>query len=383
MHAKLDELVGAVQAKSNRESILYSGAVVPTHLIQLLELLHEVVTQPLVTDKDLEEMRAVIQYELDEMKNRPDDLLPELAHGPAFYSKNTTTIDDTVFMDWNSIVGTPQDLRYVSVESIMEYWQKAFVPQNMIVVGAGLPSGELHNAAADTFGKIEKGPASSEESATSLEYVGGSQYVENEEMPLIHMVVGFEGTKASSDKTYAMAILQMLMGGGSSFSAGGPGKGMYSRLYTQVLNRYHWIESCKVFNFSYPTTGIFGIHGSALPSHSRDLAQLLIDQLYGMTQPLTSIELERAKNQVKSAVLMGLESRLIEIEDLGDQVANLKKYTSPNEICRRIDAVSAEELQSTAMSLLRSKPTVVAYGPLYRVPPYDMILKWHHASLLK
>jgi len=32
--------------------------------------------------------------------------------------------------------------------------------------------------------------------------------------------------------------LNVLMGGGESFSVGGPGKGMYSRLYTNVLNKY-------------------------------------------------------------------------------------------------------------------------------------------------
>jgi hypothetical protein len=37
---------------------------------------------------------------------------------------------------------------------------------------------------------------------------------------------------------YALCVLQMLMGGGSSFSSGGPGKGMYSRLYSRVLNQH-------------------------------------------------------------------------------------------------------------------------------------------------
>ena len=32
-------------------------------------------------------------------------------------------------------------------------------------------------------------------------------------------------------------VLNMMMGGGGSFSAGGPGKGMYTRLYTRVLNK--------------------------------------------------------------------------------------------------------------------------------------------------
>jgi processing peptidase subunit alpha len=41
-----------------------------------------------------------------------------------------------------------------------------------------------------------------------------------------------------SEDIYALCVLQMLMGGGSSFSSGGPGKGMYSRLYSRVLNQH-------------------------------------------------------------------------------------------------------------------------------------------------
>jgi processing peptidase subunit alpha len=35
----------------------------------------------------------------------------------------------------------------------------------------------------------------------------------------------------------AACVLSQLLGGGGSFSAGGPGKGLYSRFYTNVLNR--------------------------------------------------------------------------------------------------------------------------------------------------
>lgn len=39
-----------------------------------------------------------------------------------------------------------------------------------------------------------------------------------------------------------MTVLTYLLGGGNSFSSGGPGKGMHSRLYTRVLNQYHWVS---------------------------------------------------------------------------------------------------------------------------------------------
>lgn len=54
---------------------------------------------------------------------------------------------------------------------------------------------------------------------------------------LAHVVIGFEGVPLSDNDFITFCVLQSLLGGGGSFSAGGPGKGMFSRLYVNVL---HW-----------------------------------------------------------------------------------------------------------------------------------------------
>jgi processing peptidase subunit alpha len=70
---------------------------------------------------------------------------------------------------------------------------------------------------------------------------------------LAHLVVGFQvnkgncinlkciksfkGVSISHADFVPFCVLQSLMGGGGSFSAGGPGKGMFTRLYTEVLNK--------------------------------------------------------------------------------------------------------------------------------------------------
>lgn len=66
----------------------------------------------------------------------------------------------------------------------------------------------------------------------------------------------------------------MMMGGGGSFSAGGPGKGMYTRLYTHVMNRYHWVYNCTAYNHAYADAGILCISGSAPPQQLDELAQV-------------------------------------------------------------------------------------------------------------
>lgn len=58
----------------------------------------------------------------------------------------------------------------------------------------------------------------------------------------------------------AVVVLQTLLGGGESFSAGGPGKGMYSRLYRNVLNKYIWARGCTAFHSVYNDTGLVRAH---------------------------------------------------------------------------------------------------------------------------
>ena len=67
---------------------------------------------------------------------------------------------------------------------------------------------------------------------------------------LAHFVLGIESCSHQHDDFIAVCVLTMMMGGGGSFSAGGPGKGMYTRLYTNVLNRY-WTTISSLFSFIY------------------------------------------------------------------------------------------------------------------------------------
>ena len=173
------------------------------------------------------------------------------------------------------------------------------------------------------------------------------------QIPLTHIHIAFEALPISSPDIYALATLQTLLGGGGSFSAGGPGKGMYSRLYTNVLNQHGWVESCVAFNHSYTDSGLFGIAASCTPyyAHSmidvicRELQNLTLDSGFSALQPG---EVTRAKNQLRSSLLMNLESRLVELEDLGRQVQVHGKKIGVREMCEKIDALTVEDLRRVA-----------------------------------
>ena len=83
---------------------------------------------------------------------------------------------------------------------------------------------------------------------------------------LTHVVLACESSSYLDPDFYTFAVLNSLMGGGGSFSAGGPGKGMYTRLYQDVLTRHHWIYSALAQNHAYSDSGIFCLFGSAAPA---------------------------------------------------------------------------------------------------------------------
>ncbi|KAL9627769.1 MAG: hypothetical protein Q9204_006343 [Flavoplaca sp. TL-2023a] len=174
---------------------------------------------------------------------------------------------------------------------------------------------------------------------------------------LSHIHLAFEALPISSDDIYALATLQTLLGGGGSFSAGGPGKGMYSRLYTNVLNQYGWVESCIAFNHSYTDSGLFGISASCNPTKiqmmlevmCRELQHLSLDNGYSALKP---VEVNRAKNQLRSSLLMNLESRMVELEDLGRQVQVHGRKVGVKEMCRKIDELTVDDLRRVAKQVL-------------------------------
>ncbi|KAL2052114.1 hypothetical protein ABVK25_007556 [Lepraria finkii] len=184
---------------------------------------------------------------------------------------------------------------------------------------------------------------------------------------LTYIHLAFEALPISSEDIYALATLQTLLGGGGSFSAGGPGKGMYSRLYTNVLNQHGWVESCVAFNHSYTDSGLFGISASCNPIRAGQMLDVMCRELQNLTlesgfSSLQTAEVNRAKNQLRSSLLMNLESRMVELEDLGRQVQVHGRKFGVKEMCKKIDALTVKDLRRVAKLVFGGNITNIGKG---------------------
>ena len=106
--------------------------------------------------------------------------------------------------------------------------------------------------------------------------------------------------------------------GGTSFSQGGPGKGMYSRLNLNVLNRYHWVDLCQSFQEIWLDSGLLGIKIGVSPQFAPRAASVICEQLHSLTgQMIGGVredQLMRAKNMLKVIMAGSAETKIMAVE---------------------------------------------------------------------
>jgi processing peptidase subunit alpha len=387
MASAMDSLGGQIMCSSSRESMMYQSSHAHKGTPLALSLIADTVLNPSFKHEELHAQRDAAAYELREMNSKPDMFLPEVIHNVAYDNRG---LGNPMICPEDRLDGMNEGL----LRHTIQEWYR---PEKMVIAGAGMPHDELVELTDKLFSSLKSSPtqsrltssantaqlpphllspsspsvaksltraasylfphsstlsgaiAATPKSPTST-YVGGHRFILDTNEQLNHLYIAFEGLGIEDDDVYTLAVMQVLLGGGGSFSAGtlinfiipylsnfsfllftgGPGKGMYSRLYTQILNHYPQIDHCASFHHIYTDSSLFGLFASFVPAASgisggTTPGQILPHLIHQLSLLLyTQVprdELKRAKNQLTSSLMMALESRAVEVEDLGRQVS--------------------------------------------------------------
>ncbi|EDO38902.1 predicted protein, partial [Nematostella vectensis] len=377
---ELEPVGGMADCTSFRDAIVYGTSSFTSGLPLAVEVLSEAVMRPQITSQEVDEQKMLVQFELEnlEMRLDPEPILTDMVHAAA-YRNNTLGFPKLC---------PPQNLPVINRETIMEFMKTYYQPDRMVIAGVNVDHEQLVELTKKHFTDKPswhtEGASVTPPDHSIAQYTGGiitDHTAEPRVNPgptplpeLAHVSIGLESTSYDDPDFFAFTVLNMLMGGGGSFSAGGPGKGMYSRLYLNVLNKYHWIYSATAYNHSYSDSGMFCIHASAHPTQLRDLVQVLVKEYFSLTKGLISeVELARAKKQLQSMLMMNLESRVIVFEDIGRQVLGLGERRSAGELYECIENVTMDDILRVSSRMLASKPSVAAFGNLTFLPKYEDI----------
>nr|UER43495.1 insulinase protein alpha 1b [Viscum album] len=360
---------GSVQATASREQMGYTFDALKTHVPKMVELLIDCVRNPAFLDWEVAEQIKVLKAEIPEHAKNPQGVLLEAIHVAGFSGALA-----------RPLLAPEYALEKLNCSIIEEFIAKNYTAPRMVLAASGVDHEELLSLAEPLLSDLPSVPRPEEPKSV---YVGGD-YRCHDDSDSTHVTLAFKVPGGWHDEKLAvtLTVLQMLMGGGGSFSAGGPGKGMHSRLYLRVLNAHREIQSFSAFNNLYNTTGIFGIYAATSSDFVSQVVDIAVNELLLIATPgeVTEVELNRAKKVTLSAISMNLESRMIIQEDIGRQILTYGERKPLDMFLKAVEEVTLEDITSVVQAILSSPLTMASLGQVSFVPHYESVNRRFHAN---
>lgn len=361
---EVEAIGGNVQASASREQMGYSFDALKTYVPEMVELLIDCVRNPVFLDWEVNEQLTKVKSEISEVSNNPQSLLLEAIHS-AGYSGALA----------NPLLAPESAINRLNSTLLEEFVAENYTGPRMVLAASGVEHDQLVSVAEPLLSDL---PSIHPREEPKSVYTGGDYRCQADSGDqLTHFVLAFElpGGWHKDKDAMTLTVLQMLLGGGGSFSAGGPGKGMYSRLYRRVLNEFPQVQSFSAFSNIYNHSGMFGIQGTTGSDFVSKAIDLAARELIAVATPgeVDQVQLDRAKQSTKSAILMNLESRMVVSEDIGRQVLTYGERKPVEHFLKTVEGVTAKDIASVAQKLLSSPLTMASYGDVINVPSYDAV----------
>ncbi|MCA3266021.1 MAG: insulinase family protein [Azospirillum sp.] len=344
------EAVGAfMNAHTGREQTAYYVKCLKEDTGLALDILADVFLHSVFDPAEFERERGVILQELGQVEDTPDDVIFDRFHETAFPDQALG----------RPVLGDAETIRTMGREKALTWRGGAYAPANTIVVAAGnldVPAFEAD--VAKLFGAWSARAALTE---TPARYAGG-EFRDDGDLEQAHLVLGFPGVGLRDPDYWAAQVLATLLGGGMS-----------SRLFQEIREKRGLAYSISAHASSYMDGGIFDVYTGTGEAEMAELVPALIAELRGAFAPPPEAEIRRAKAQMRAGLLMSLESTNARMDALGANLLVYGRDIPPEEVSRKVEAVTAEDLARVAARILKGRPTLAAMGPLAKLDPLAKI----------
>ena len=331
-----DRLGGNLDAFTTHEMTGFAVKVADRSLPEAFDLLADHLANPRFDQIDLDREQKVILEEMKMVEDTPDELLGELFNAAYFPDQPLG----------RPIEGTRETVSLIDHQVIAEFHAREFAPANLVVAAAGNVE---HN---QLVAMVERAFVTSSDSAVtqngSPETNGHSSQKpvpatpilieQKKELEQAHLVIATPWPDARSNDRYAASLLASVIGGGTS-----------SRLWQTIREERGLAYSVGSGGNTFSDVGVFTIYAGTSPEHVDEVFDLSLAALrLIVNETVPEDELQLAKDQAISSILLGLESSSVRAGALARQEIVHGRYVPPSEIVQKLEAVTPDDLQRLA-----------------------------------
>jgi predicted Zn-dependent peptidase len=325
-----DRLGGQLDAYTTHEMTGFAMKVVDTELERAFDLLADLLLHPRFNEDDLVKEQRVIIEEMKMIEDTPDELLNELFHAAYFPNHSLG----------RPIEGTEQTVSSFDQAKTVEFHRSNFAPHNLVIAAAGnILHNQLVELVARAFADVN-GQAAGHNASQSPDVAAPILIERKNELEQVHLIIAAPWPSAKSADRYAASMLGTIIGGGTS-----------SRLWQSIREDRGLAYSIGAGGITYTDVGMFTIYAGTSPTQIDQVLDLSLKEVRRIVrEPVAEAELQLAKDQSISSVLLSLESSSARVGALARQEIVHGRRISPDEIIRLVEAVTVADVQRVAQS---------------------------------
>ncbi|MDX2263616.1 MAG: pitrilysin family protein [Hyphomicrobiales bacterium] len=338
---QIEAVGGNLNAATSIEHTDYAARVLKADVPTALAILADILQNPSFAEEELEREREVIIQEIAAVNDAPDDMVFDMAQEAAFPRQSLG----------RPILGTAKSVGAIAARDLHAFRQATYAPEKMVLSAAGAVDHDAIVAQAE--GLFAGLTATGDRPSQPARYVGGHKALARR-FEQCNMVLAFEGLSWRDPDVFAAKVFTVLFGGGMS-----------SRLFQEAREKRGLCYDIHAFDWSFADTGLYGVHAATGADQTSDLTRLILTEIGKMIDDgPREEEIQRAKAQLKSALLMSLESSEARVGQIARDMQAFGRPLTTEELIDRIEEVTREKVRDLAVKLhMRSPITSAAVGP--------------------
>lgn len=339
----IESFGGMHNAATDREVTVYYAKVPHTAALETVDILSDMVRDPIMDAAELEKERSVILEELATVEDSPGELAGIL-------------IDETMWPDQplgRNVGGTPESVTTLPLASVNRYLKAQYTPSNMVLVVAGNVS---HKAVVESatrwLGDMparDPGPWYPIEARPGVPRLA----VREKATEQAHICLAYPSVALDDPDRYAVDLLSTLLG-----------EGMSSRLFLELREERALVYDVHSYPSEFRDAGSFTVYAGCDPENARVTVEASLEEINKLLKGFPASELEKAKSMARGRIQLRMEDTRSVAGWLGAQELLLGEILAVDQVVQRIDQVTMDDVLRVGHDILQSqKATLAAVGP--------------------
>jgi predicted Zn-dependent peptidase len=335
---EVDSIGGNIDAFTAKECISFSIKVLDEHVPIALDVLSDLVLDPIFDEQDITRERGVILEEIKMDEDNPDYLVHEI------FTQNF----------WKDhplgrpILGTRDTVRKFERGPVVDFYTQRFASGNIIITAAGYLNHEhFVELVSQHFAALK--PMSNGFHSAPPKIVPRIILRNKKSLEQVQICVGVPSYPITHEKRHSSYILNTLLGGGMS-----------SRLFQNIRERQGLAYAIYSDLNPYRDTGCLSVYAGTSRTSATKVVESIVSEFCKLkTERVSDEELRRAKDQLKGSLMLSLESSTARMSNLARQEMYFDRFYGLDELIEKIEGVTAEELQELANTFFQPENIAV------------------------